>query len=129
MQIDLSRAERARLHIAMLEALPADDTHHAYAETVAYAEFPGEVFELARAIDAYIAAALYRADVQYVDVDADDLRAALDAETVNWALRLCGVQACVSRQTVRWTDAPLDGRTRTLPVKLPATLLDDWNNP
>ncbi len=127
MQIELNRETKARIHLAMLEALPNNDAAQAYAETVAYAEFPGEVFELARAVDAFTAKELYRADVQYVDVDAYDLRAALDAETVNLALRLCGIRARSAHgRQVRWTDAP--DREPTMPIKLPATLLDDWNS-
>ncbi|MHC0053178.1 hypothetical protein [Actibacterium sp. D379-3] len=136
MQFEFNRETKARIHLAMLESLlpdirptggmPDDDTSHAFAETVAYAEYPGEVFELARAVDAFTAKELYRADVQYVTVDASDLRAALDVETVNLALRLCGIRARSAHgRQVRWTDAP--DREPTMPVTLPATLLEDWN--
>ncbi|MDA7425421.1 hypothetical protein [Thalassococcus lentus] len=129
MNLFMNRATRARIHLAVLEAMPdgQDDMAAAFAETCAYAENPGEVFELARAIDAHIFAKVHYADVQYADVDADDLRALHGVEDVNWALRLCGIRARSAQgRKVRWTDAP--DREPTMPVKLPATLLEQWNS-
>ena len=127
MNLFMNRATRARIHVGLLDAMPDNDSYQAYAEACAYAEFPGEVFELARAVDAFTAKELYRADVQYADVDATELRAAVDAETVNLALRLCGIRARSAHgRKVRWTDAP--DHEPTMPVTLPVDLLETWNS-
>lgn len=128
MNLFMDRATRARIHLAILDALPAEqvDMEAAFAETCAYAEYPGEVFELARAIDAHVYAKLHHAGIQYAAVDADDLRTFHGVENVNWALRLCGIRArSANGGKVGWTDAP--DCEPTLPVELPATLLEGWN--
>lgn len=124
MQFEFNRETKARIHLAMLDVLSDDDTHRAYAETCAYAEYPGEVFELARAVEAHVFAKLHGSDFQYVEVTANDLREIHGVETVNWALRLCGVCSRISGNIARWTDAP--DREPTLAVTLPASLLEDW---
>ena len=50
MKLFMYRAMCARIHLAVFEAMPdeQDDMAAAFAETCAYAENPGEVFELAR---------------------------------------------------------------------------------
>ncbi len=128
MNLFMNRATRARIHLAVLDSMPGDqkDMEAAFAETCAYAEYPGEVFELARAIDAFVFAKLHYANVDHAEVEADDLRALNGVENVNWALRLCGIRArSADGRKARWTDAP--DREPTLPVKLPATLLENWN--
>lgn len=130
MNLSLNRATRARIHLAVLEAMPddQDDMAAAFAETCAYAEYPGEVFELARAIDMHVYAKLHHAGVQYAAVEADDLRSLHGVENVNWALRLCGIRArSASGRKTRWTDAP--DHEPTLLIKLPETLFEGWNAP
>lgn len=127
MNLFLNRATRARIHLAVLQAMPddQDDMAAAYAETCAYAENPGEVFELARAIDAYVFAKLHHAGFKFAVVDANDLRSIYGVENVNWSLRLCGIRArSAGRAKTRWTDAPND--EATLPVTLPKTLFESW---
>lgn len=129
MNLFLNRATRARIHLAVLEAMPdhQDDMAAAFAEACAYAEHPGEVFELARAIDAHVYAKLHHAGIQYAEVDADDLRSFYGVKNVNWALRLCGIRArSAGERKSRWTDAP-EGEP-ALPVKLPETLLEEWES-
>lgn len=128
MNLFLNRATRARIHLAVLEAMPddQDDMAAAFAETCAYAEYPGEVFEMARAIDAHVHAKLHNASTQYAVVDADDLRSLYGVENVNWALRLCGIRArSAGGRKARWTDAP--DHEPTLLIKLPETLMEGWS--
>ena len=128
MNLFLNRATRARIHLAVLKAMPddQDDMAAAFAETCAYAEYPGDVFELARAIDAHVYAKLHHAGFQYADVEADDLRSRHGVENVNWALRLCGIRArSAGGRNNRWTDAP--DREPSLRIKLPDALMEGWS--
>ena len=126
MQLELDRETRARVHLAMVGALPNrhGDIGAAYAETCAYAEYPGEVFELARALDAFLSSEAYGGEANFVTVDAIDLRSALGSDNVNWALRLCGVKARINGQSVIWTDAL--SHEPTTHIILPPDLLERW---
>lgn len=146
--ISLNRAGRSRLFLATLEALdaplepvtPEDHAKHAFAETMAFTDDWDRpiILALAEAIDAHVYEVIHHSDCQYAEVMADDLREVHGTATVNLALKLAGIlpreratlagDRQAGRQTF-WTDSPNDGRTRTVPVKLPATLLDDWNAP
>ena len=96
-----SRADRSRLHISMLSALPETAQAKAFAEAVAWAD-TGEIADLATllnladAIDHHAYQAIYHSDCQFAEIDADDLRAALGTPTVNLSLKLAGspVGAC-----------------------------------
>lgn len=126
-----SRAERAQLHVAMLAALPQTPEAEAFAEAIAWADSGeiadlGTLFSLSDAIDYHVAQAVHYSDCQYAEVNADELRAVHGAPTVNLALKLAGYHARQRGRQMIWTDAPMDGRTRAVPVTLPATLLEDW---
>jgi len=137
--ITLNRAGRSRLFLATLEALdaplepvtPEDHAIHAFAETMAFIDDWDRpvILALAEAIDAHVYEAIHHSDCQYAEVMADDLREVHGTATVNLALKLAGCLAQDRGRQPIWTDAPLDGRTRMVPVKLPTTLLDDWNAP
>jgi len=133
MNLELTRAERSNLHISMCNALgvpltrASSITEHrkqAFCETVCWAECPADVYNLAEAIDAYVAQKLYGADVNFVTVDAEDLRAELSAETVNLAMKIAGIVPRVSGRKTVWTDAPDYEPTKS--VHLPSDLLQSW---
>jgi len=128
-----TKAQRSALHVAMLTALgvthgapqtASDGRIQAFCEVVCWSEHPGEILESARAIDGFVAAAIFHSDREFVEVDADDLRGELGAETVNLALRLCGICPRSGYSAAIWTDAPTC--EPTLKVQLPANLLDEW---
>tara|TARA_R110002110_G_scaffold21167_19_gene84505 strand:- start:3828 stop:4253 length:426 start_codon:yes stop_codon:yes gene_type:complete len=138
--ISLNRAGRSRLFLATLEALdaplepvtPEDHAKHAFAETMAFTDDWDRpiILALAEAIDAHVYEVIHHSDCQYAEVMADDLRGIHGTPTVNLALKLAGIRPRRGPGAKAiWTDAPMDGRTRTVPVKLPATLLDDLNAP
>ncbi len=121
MQFDFCRKTRAKAHLFLAKALADQgDIGEAYAEVVSYAEFPGEILELARAVDCYLAA---KAGGEPVRVDASALRRSFGAEA-NWALRLCGVRPVNKGRDRIWTDA-LNGE-EAVPVTLPPDLLEAW---
>ncbi|HCP80144.1 MAG TPA: hypothetical protein DIT67_00600 [Octadecabacter sp.] len=140
--LNLNRGQRSRLHTAMLAALDVpvgdamtitDKQNQAYCETACWAEHPGDVINLAEAIDYHIVEKLFGVDEQFVTVDAEALRAELGVETVKLAMRLCGLhlKARVSGPDPAWTDAPANEPTLnepTLQVTLPANLLETWNS-
>lgn len=132
MNLELSRAARSRLHLAILDALDAEendsDMVHAYAEALAWSEYAEDVIVLSRAIDAYTANAVFGTDYHYVSVDPSDLEETVGQETAHLAMRLAGIRRCSKGREAIWTDGPMDGRTRMLPVKLPVDLLEKWNN-
>jgi hypothetical protein len=115
----------------MLAALPQTSEAEAFAEAIAWAD-SGEiadfatVFGLSDAIDYHVTQAVYHSDCQYAEVNADELRAVHGTPTVNLALKLSGIHARQRGRQMIWTAAPNDGRTRAVPVALPATLLEDW---
>ncbi|NQZ72847.1 MAG: hypothetical protein HRT60_07220 [Dinoroseobacter sp.] len=133
MQINLNRALRAKLQTVMMDALgvgtePTDAEElmlSGFIETFCWADYPGETFELARALDAHIYSALHRSDFRFVTVDACELRDALGANSVNMALRMCGMRPRQRGSRIVWSDAP--GNEPTMTVTLPADLLDRWN--
>jgi len=134
MNLELTRAERSNLQVAMCQALNipltrassiTDQRKQAYCEAVCWSEYPGEVFELARAIEAHVAQELFGADVNFVTIDAAILRAELGAETVNLALKVAGIVPRQRGRTAYWTDAPDNGLT-TMTVTLPSDLLQSW---
>lgn len=127
-----TRADRAKLHVSMLAALPQTPESEAFAEAVCWAD-SGEiadlatVFGLSDAIDYHVTQAVYHSDCQYAEVNADELRAVHGSPTLNLALKLSGIHARQRGRQMIWTDAPMDGRTRAVPVTLPADLLETWN--
>ena len=127
-----TRAERARLHIAMLEALPQTPEAEAFAEAIAWANSDeiadlGTLFSLSDAIDYNVAHTVHHSDCRCAEVNADELRKVHGAPTVNLALKLAGYGPRQRGRQMIWTDAPSDGRTRAVPVMLPADLLEQWN--
>ncbi|RYG89781.1 hypothetical protein EU803_16655 [Loktanella sp. IMCC34160] len=133
MQINLNRAKRSKLHTAMRDAIgvgadPTDTEEvmlSGFIEAFCWADYPGEAFELARALDAHIYSDLHRSDFCFVTVDACELRDALGAKSVNMALRMCGMRPRQRGSRIIWSDAP--GNEPTMTVTLPADLLDRWN--
>ena len=131
-----SRAERSKLHLSILEAV-GDDSGPlaAFAEAIAWADSGdiadlGTLFSLADAITFHIDQHVYRSDCQYAEVMADDLRELHGTATVNLALKLAGIHPRRGPGAKAiWTDAPMDGRTRTVPVLLEPDILEKWNAP
>lgn len=134
-----TRAERAHLHVKMLEALPQTPEAEAFAEAIAWADTDGiadlsVLFALADAIDFHAYQAIHHSDRQFAEISADELRDVHGASTVNLALKLAGYRpvelpSTVDRQRGRkmiWTDAP-NGEA-AVPVALPVDLLEDWNS-
>lgn len=128
-----TRAERARLHIAMLEALPQTPEAQAFAEAIAWADTDeiadlGTLFSLSDAIDYHVTQAVHRSDCRCAEVQADELRKVHGSATVNLALKLNGIRPRQRGRQMIWTDAPNDGRSSAVPVTLPADLLEIWNS-
>ncbi len=124
-----SRAERAKLHVAMLAALPPISEAEAFADAICWADTDGiadlgVLFSLADAIDHHVYQAVYYSDCQYAEVSADDLRVVHGTPTVNLALKLVGVCARQRGRKMIWTDAP-NGEPTAL-VSLPDDLLEQW---
>ena len=122
-----TRAARAKLHVAMLAVLPPDAD--AFAEAIAWAETDsigdlGTLFSLADAIDNHVCQITHHSDCQHAVLDADALRAEYGAPTVNLALKLAGIHSRLRGRKVIWTDAP--DCEPTVPITLPATILEDW---
>jgi hypothetical protein len=120
-----TRAERARLHLAMLDALPETPFAEAFAEAVSWAETGGiadlpTLLNLADAIDHHVYQAVYHSDSQFAEIDADELRAELGAPTVNLALKLAGFSARQRGNKMYWSNAP--SNEQTIAVELPANL-------
>ncbi len=129
MNLTISRAGKSRLHLAILEALrgeDSDDVIRAYAENIAFSEYPEDAMILSRAIDNYTANAIFGTRFHFVCVDTHELENEVGTETCRLALSLCGFRP---KNRVRngslWTDAP--SNERTLLITLPATLLNNWN--
>lgn len=127
-----TRAERARLHIAMLEALPQSPEAQAFAEAIAWADTDeiadlGTLLSLSDAIDYHVTQAVHHSDCQYAEVIADELRKVHGSATVKLALKVAGYGPRQRGRQMIWTDVPNDGRTRAVPVVLPPDLLEKWN--
>lgn len=123
MHLSLNRQARSRLHLAVAEALYAqeDTPEAAFAEAVAWADTGGiadlaTLLDLATTISTHVDLHVYRSDCRYADVDADELRKVFGTPTVNLALKLAGFRARVSGQKLCWKDAP--GAEPTLKVTL-----------
>ena len=115
----------------MLAALPQTPEAEAFAEAIAWADTDeiadlATVFGLADAIDFHVTQAVHYSDCQYAEVNADELRKVHGAPTVNLALKLAGIHARQRERQMIWTDMLMGGRTRAVPVTLPADLLAQW---
>lgn len=120
-----TRAERARLHLAMLDILPETSQSQAFAEAVAWAE-TGEIADLATllrladAIEQHAYYSIHHSDYQFAEIDADDLRAALGSATVNLALKLAGFNPRQRGNKMYWSNA-IENEP-TISLKLPTAL-------
>ena len=139
MTLELSRAERSRLHLAALRALGDDDgARAAYAEAVAWHGSGGiadlaTLYDLSEAIDHFVYQAVYRSNCEHAQVNADELRAVLGVPTVNLAMKMAGIHprervtfagdGQAGRKMI-WTTA--SGAEPTIAVRLPGDLLDKW---
>lgn len=129
MNLNLSRIERSRLHLAILDAIGDDNgPRAAFAETIALTETSDipDIFNLADAIDYHVYQAVHRSDCNYAEVDASALREVHGAQPINLALNLNGIHPRERGRKVVWTDAP-NGEL-TVPVCLPADLLVQWSS-
>ncbi len=99
---------------------PDEHAAHAFAQAVV-SEFPGDVFELARAIDAHLAGDLHGTDFQFANVNPKPLIEREGEALVCLALRFCGVRL----NGGEWTDSPR-GDEPTLQLTLPADLYTNW---
>lgn len=141
MNLNLNRAQRSKLHVAMLEALNAlttepisaeDAAKQAFCEAVCWAD-TGDIanldplFTLANAIDHHVYQAVYNSDCQYADVNAEALRKVHGIPTVNLALKLAGYFPRQRGRKMVWTDAENEGCKETVPVVLAADILEKWS--
>jgi len=141
MNLELNRAQRSKLHIAILEALdaPTNETDaadavkkQAFAEAVAWADSGeiadlGTLFNLADAITFQVDQHVYRSDCQYAEVIADDIREVHGTPTVNLALKLAGYFPRQRDCKMVWTDPANKGCTEMIRVVLAVDFLDAWN--
>jgi hypothetical protein len=133
---DLSRGERSKLHVAMIDALdvPAKRSinirevqRQALCEAICWADHPGDVFLLADQIDAFLYAALLDANAEHADIDAEELRQIVGSQTVNLALKLAGIVPVERGRCVVWTTATSD--EHSISISLPVDLLEHENRP
>ncbi len=124
-------ATRAKLHVAMLDALPNTPAGEAFAGAVACVDADGigdhgTLFSLADAIDHFVYQAVYHSDCQYAVVNAVELRAVHGTPTVNLSLKFAGICARQRGRKMVWSDAT-EGQP-TITVTLPPDLLEQWNS-
>ena len=113
MNLNFNRATRARIHTALLDAMPGENpaAEQAFAEAVAWAGSSGVndlamILDLSVRIDFHVYRAIHCSDFEYAEVDASALGELYTAGTVNLAMRIAGYGPRVSGCTVLWTDAP-----------------------
>ncbi len=132
MNLNFDRATRARIHTALLDAMPGEKpiAEQAFAEAVAWADTDGiadleTLLGLANEIDFHIYRAIHRSDFEFAEVDATALGDLFSAATIRLAMRLAGYRplARVSGQKMVWTDAPGDDPTINVILKA-----DDFGN-
>ncbi len=97
MNLNFDRATRARIHIALLDAMPGEKpiAEQAFAEAVAWADTDGiadleTLLGLANEIGFHIYREIHRAAAEYATVDASALAELYTPGTIRLAMRLAG---------------------------------------
>lgn len=140
MNINLNRAQRSKLHVAMLAALdvPNDEpdtaanaAKQAFTEAVCWADTGGiedlaTLFALADAINFEVVKAVHNSESQYTEVNADALREVHGAPTVNLSLKLVGHFPRQRGRKMIWSDAPNADHTLATVVHLESNILETW---
>jgi hypothetical protein len=132
MNLNFDRATRARIHTALLDAMPGECrvAENAFCESVAWCgsgdiDDLGDVLDLAARVDFHVYSEVHHSGCQFAEVDASALAKLYTPGTIRLAMRLAGYRslARVSGQKMVWTDAP--GDDPTIHVILEA---DDFGN-